>query len=163
MIAALLSLVSSSSLVLSFLCRLVSCFLLVSLGLTLVSPLGLCLFLVWIIAHVIGLPLLSSPLDIVRWIKTHACPTITLVSCLCYTRLLLFDPACVLTMFTNKSLHFDPLASCPVGSVTDTTSLSFWQLLYYLFKRTFYLKVEFRIVYKSMIINSVGLWKCTNQ
>ncbi len=78
-----------------------------------------CLFLIWITAHVIGLPLLSSPLDIVRRSKTHACPTITLVSCLCYTRLLLFDPACVLTMFTNKSLHLDPLASCPVGAVTE--------------------------------------------
>ncbi len=44
---------------------------------------------------------------------------ITLVSCPCHICLPLFDPACVLTMFINKSLHMDPYASRLVGSVTE--------------------------------------------
>ncbi len=38
---------------------------------------------------------------IVHRSKIHSCSRITLMSCPCHTRLLLFDPACVLTMFTN--------------------------------------------------------------
>ncbi len=87
-------------------------------------PFACCLFdsvCNWTIARVIGLPLLSSPLDIVRRSKIHACPRITPVPCPCHTRLLLLDPACVLTMFINKSLHFDLLTSRLVGSVTTGT------------------------------------------
>ncbi len=78
------------------------------------------LHLVWIIACVPGLSLCLALLDIVRRSSTHACPMITLVSCPCHICLLLFDPACVLTMFINKSLHMDPYASRLVGSVTTT-------------------------------------------
>ncbi len=41
------------------------------------------------------------------------------MSCPYHTYLPLFDPACLLTMFINKSLQMDPHASCFVGSVTE--------------------------------------------
>ncbi len=56
-----------------------------------------CLYLVWIIAQVIGLPLFSSPLDIVRRSRTHACPSITLCLAHAIPVCWCFDPACVLT------------------------------------------------------------------
>ncbi len=52
-------------------------------------------------------------------VDSDACPRNTLVSCPCHTCLLLFDPACVMTMCMNKSLHLDPLYSRLVGSVTE--------------------------------------------
>ncbi len=41
------------------------------------------------------------------------------MSCPCHICLPLFDPACVLTMCINKSLHIDPYASCLVRPVTE--------------------------------------------
>ncbi len=79
------------------------------LGLTLVSPLGLCLYLVWTIAGVSGLLFLSSPLDSVRRSMTYASPRNILVLPVPY---LCFDPACVCwPRLSIKSLHMDPHAS----------------------------------------------------
>ncbi len=74
-------------------------------------PFGLCLNLVRIIALVPGLPLLSSPLDIVRRSPTTPVYLSTLLSCPLYTCLLFFRPCLLLTTPRNKSLQMDPLAS----------------------------------------------------
>ncbi len=60
-----------------------------------IALLSCLLDIVWIIARVLRLPLLSSPLDIVCRLLTHACSRIILVSCFQHVCLLMFDPACV--------------------------------------------------------------------
>ncbi len=65
---------------------------------------------------------LFCPLDYDRRRSTPSIHWTNLVSCPCHTRLLLFDPACVLTMFINKRLHLDPHASRLVGSVTENVN-----------------------------------------
>ncbi len=73
----------------------------------------------WTIACVPGLPLLSSPMDIVHRSKTMPVFTWVLICLALYIPVWhLFDPACVLTMSINKSFHMDPHASRLVGSVT---------------------------------------------
>ncbi len=81
-------------------------------------PFGLCLNLARIIALVPGLPLLSSPLDIVCRSPTTPVYLSTLLSCPLYTCLLFVRPCLLLTMPRNKSLHMDPLASRLVRPVT---------------------------------------------
>ncbi len=81
-------------------------------------PFGLCLNLARIIALVPGLPLLSSPLDIVRRSPTTPVYLSTLLSCPLYTRLLFVRPCLLLTTPRNKSLQMDPLASHLVRPVT---------------------------------------------
>ncbi len=66
-----------------------------------------------------GLSLFALPLlDIVRRSSTHACPKDYSVSCPCHTCLQFIDPACIMTMFWNKSLHLDPHVSRLVRPVT---------------------------------------------
>ncbi len=90
MIAALLSLVSISSSSSHF----VLPSFLIPGCVSWISPCLVCLYLVWTIAHVIGLLLFSSPLDIVRRSKTPACRMTALwLACVipvCWC----FDPAC---------------------------------------------------------------------
>ncbi len=81
-------------------------------------PFGLCLHLTRIIALVPGLPLLSSPLDIVRRSPTTPVYLSTLLSCPLYTCLLFVRPCLLLTMPVNKSLHLDPHVSRLVRPVT---------------------------------------------
>ncbi len=54
---------------------------------------------------------LFCSLDYVRRRSTPSANWTALVSCPCHICLLVFDPACVLTMLINKSLHMDPHAS----------------------------------------------------
>ncbi len=82
-------------------------------------PFGLCLHLDWIIALVPGLPLLSSPLDIVCRSPTTPVYLSTLLSCPLYTCLLFVRPCLLLTMPVNKSLHLDPHVSRLVRPVTE--------------------------------------------
>ncbi len=67
-----------------------------------------------------GLSLFALPLlDIVRRSSTHACPKDYSVSCPCHTCLLFIDPACIMTMFWNKTLHMDPHVSRLIDPVTE--------------------------------------------
>ncbi len=84
-----------------------------------VLPFRLCLHLDWTIALVPGLPLLSSPLDIVRRSPTTPVYLSTLLSCPLYTCLLFVRPCLLLTMPVNKSLHLDPHVSRLVRPVTE--------------------------------------------
>ncbi len=87
-------------------------------------PFGLCLNLARIIALVPGLPLLSSPLDIVRRSPTTPVYLSTLLSCPLYTCLLFVRPCLLLTTPRNKSLQMDPLASRLVRPVTEYSALT---------------------------------------
>ncbi len=82
-------------------------------------PSDSCLNLARIIALVPGLPLLSSPLDIVRRSPTMPVYLSTLLSCPLYTCLLFVRPCLLLTTPRNKSLQMDPLASRLVRPVTE--------------------------------------------
>ncbi len=86
-------------------------------------PFGLCLHLDWIIALVPGLPLLSSPLDIVRRSPTTPVYLSTLLSGPLYTCLLFVRPCLLLTMPVNKSLHLDPHVSRLVRPVTPSVNI----------------------------------------
>ncbi len=98
-------------------------------------PFGLCLHLDWIIALVPGLPLLSSPLDIVRRSPTTPVYLSTLLSCSLYTCLLFVRPCLLLTMPVNKSLHLDPHVSRLVRPVT----IVMYTLFYFKWKKHLFL------------------------